>query len=417
MTESMVLRGGNVFGRPGTWDVGLRDGKVAQVAKHCLGDWDVSVDVSGSLVAPSFVEPHIHLDKALLSAYSNDSGTLAEAINLQKAAKAHYTVEDVRSRAIQAIKQYICNGTLSFRVHVDVDVDIEMVGLQGLLAAKQQLGDLVDMQVVAFPHYATLRFPRSQELLLKAMQCGADILGAFPDVELCRQNGERHLDDMVEIARDRCWPLDVHIDEGEESRYLEHLACRCIESGLTGSVVASHACALGSYDKLYRDRVIGLLKASKIGVVVCPETNLLMGGRGDIRAARRGLAPVKALIEAGVVVAFGQDNMQDMFCPFGHGDALEVALVGSLAAHMTSNREMDDVFRMCTVYPRSLLGLPDNSVSVGSDADIVVLGGRNASDCLSGRVERNWVIRHGKAVYGSHLDASQVDRRLASAVN
>ena len=67
-----------------------------------------------------------------------------------------------------------------------------------------------------------------------------------------------------------------------------------------------------------RQRAIAeAVAAAGIAVVALPATNLFLQGRDHQQAMPRGLTAVRALLEAGVVVAAGADNLQDPFNPLG----------------------------------------------------------------------------------------------------
>ncbi|HEX7023005.1 MAG TPA: amidohydrolase family protein, partial [Trueperaceae bacterium] len=244
----LILREGRLVDRDGTWDVGIAGGRIAQIAPRIAGRGEKELEVGGRLISPAFVEPHIHLDKAFLIdiAGFNEQGTLAEALRLTRAVKPRYTAEDVRRRAARAVQLYAALGTTAIRAHIDVDGTGGLLPLRAVLEVREQFREDVDLQIVAFPHQATLKDPDAYDLLVEALDLGADVLGGFPDVELSPEHGRRHLDQMLALARDRGVPLDVHIDEADDPglRFLEYLAARTIEEGMTGRVTASHACAL-----------------------------------------------------------------------------------------------------------------------------------------------------------------------------
>ena len=70
------------------------------------------MDAEGGLLAAGFVDSHVHLDKAYIAPElpPNESGTLREAIGSIHGRKANYTVEDVRERAVRAIRAHVRNG-------------------------------------------------------------------------------------------------------------------------------------------------------------------------------------------------------------------------------------------------------------------------------------------------------------------
>ncbi|MGH6678534.1 MAG: amidohydrolase family protein, partial [Bradyrhizobium sp.] len=111
------------------------------------------LDAHGAMAIPSFVEPHIHLDKALINrdVRANVSGTLTEAIEIIWERKRAYTTNDVVSRASEVIELAIQNGTTRLRTHVDIDNIGGLKPLAGVLAARERYKGLIDIQIVAFP--------------------------------------------------------------------------------------------------------------------------------------------------------------------------------------------------------------------------------------------------------------------------
>jgi len=62
-------------------------------------------------------------------------------------------------------------------------------------------------------------------------------------------------------------------------------------------------------------------------VIVCPRS--MIDGvqmRHKMAPVHNSLAPVPELVEAGVTVALGVDNVHDYFCPFIDGDVFEELL-------------------------------------------------------------------------------------------
>jgi cytosine deaminase len=58
-----------------------------------------SLDLEGRLLLPGLIETHIHLDKAcIMQRCQLQAGTLAEAVQQTRAAKAEFTEQDVYQR-------------------------------------------------------------------------------------------------------------------------------------------------------------------------------------------------------------------------------------------------------------------------------------------------------------------------------
>jgi cytosine/creatinine deaminase len=117
--------------------------------------------------------------------------------------------------------------------------------------------------------------------------------------------------------------VDVHIDQNNDpdEKDTELLANKVIEHGLEGMVNAVHACSLSAQEDDYMNEVIKLIKKAKMSVIVCPRAMLdNKQPRNKKSPTHNSLAPVKELVEGGVNVALGVDNIHDYFCPFIDGD-------------------------------------------------------------------------------------------------
>src|SRR5947207_3094625 len=71
------------------------------------------LDAGGRLLSPPFVDPHIHQDTVLTvgEPRHNESGTLIEGILTWSERKRSLSAEDVKSRAREAIRWEVAQGT------------------------------------------------------------------------------------------------------------------------------------------------------------------------------------------------------------------------------------------------------------------------------------------------------------------
>ena len=103
----LIIKGGTVVTAADTiaCDVGIKDGRVIVLAGDLDGGAEV-IDAAERLCVAGFVEPHIHLDKALINedVRPNVSGTLDEAIEIIWERKRAYTVEEIAERAGRVIR-------------------------------------------------------------------------------------------------------------------------------------------------------------------------------------------------------------------------------------------------------------------------------------------------------------------------
>lgn len=70
-----------------------------------------------------------------------------------------------------------------------------------------------------------------------------------------------------------------------------------------------------SYNGAYASRLFRLLKMSGINFVANPLVNIHLQGRFDTYPKRRGVTRVKEMLEAGINVCFGHDDVFDPWYP------------------------------------------------------------------------------------------------------
>jgi cytosine deaminase len=132
----LIVRDVQLSGRrDGAVDVGVEGGTIVAVEPRVEARANEELDGAGGLIAPSFVDSHSHLDKAM-TVYSSPppvSGTLAESFERARVAKRNSSVADVIDRAATAVHAAIANGTGAIRAHCEVDSAWGLTGFEGLL--------------------------------------------------------------------------------------------------------------------------------------------------------------------------------------------------------------------------------------------------------------------------------------------
>jgi cytosine deaminase len=365
------------------------------------------IDAAGRLCVPGFVEPHIHLDKVLLSDSSpvNVSGTLGEAIEILGGRKQTYETGDIIERAETIIRSAITHGVTRIRTHIDIDTGCGLTAFDALCTVREIFADLVEIQIVAFPQKGIVGDPGCEDLLREVMTKGADQIGGMPDNEPGPEESSEHVEIVFRIAKDFDVDVDMHIDESNDpaARTLEMLCSATLAHGYQGRVTAGQTCALAAYPDDYANKVIGLAAEARVNIITNPATNMILQGREDPHPKRRGITRVKELLAAGVNVAFGQDNLQDMFYPFGTDDPLELAFLLGHAAQMTNPDEIQTLFSMTHRNAAKVLGATDYGTAPGCIGDLVILDARTPLDAIVRRSPECIVIRRGTVVSDTAL--------------
>jgi cytosine/creatinine deaminase len=327
MDIDILIKNVTVWGLDGPRDLAVADGRFVALPREAEKISAIVLDAEGRIAVPGFVEPHIHLDKALISerAPVNLSGTLTEAIEILWKIKRNYAVDEIAERASRILARAIENGISRLRTHVDVDPIGGTRPAEGLIQARDRFRELIDIQIVAFPQEGIVKSPGTEGLMRRVMKLGVDVVGGMPFNEASPGDSRRHIEIVFDTAKEFNADIDMHVDETDDpfARTLEVLAELTIVNDWQGRVTAGHTCALASYPRDYADHVIARLKEARINMIANPATNLMLQGRLDDYPKRRGVTQVKELLAAGVNVACGQDCVHDTFYPFGQNDPLE----------------------------------------------------------------------------------------------
>lgn len=388
-------------------DDGVLAGIAAAGADVPPGPFERTLDVEGNLLLPGFVNPHLHPDKSLLGDRLARSGaTLEEAVRFTWEFKRRGTVEEIAERSARAVLECLVGGSTVVRAFADVDRIGGLKPVQGLIEMRERLHGLVDVEVVAFPQEGLLRPEGDVGLLREALQLGADLVGGLPWYERSDQHAREHVDLVMELAVE--FDVDVHVlaDDTDDptSRSLEYLALQTIERGWQGRVTASHCGALAAYDDTHAARVIELVREAEISICSNPHISLVLDGVRDRGLVRRGITRVEELLEAGVNVCSGQDDIDDPYYPLGRGDQLEVASFVAHVARLTTPAGLRTCLDMVTVNAARALRLEGYGTDVGCRADLVALTGGTPREALRLQQPRPYVIKGGRVVVEHRLD-------------
>ena len=382
-------------------DIGVNDGKIAAIEPNLPDEAVQKIDAAGDLVTPPFVDAHLHLDSTLSLGQPrlNESGTLLEGIALWGELKPHLTVEVIHARAKRLCTWSIAQGIGAIRSHVDI-CDDRLLAVEALTALRAEMAPYLTIQLVAFPQDGFLRYPKSRENMLRALDMGVDLVGGIPHFERTMTDGAESVRQLLAIAAERGLAVDMHCDETDDphSRHIETLAAETVRHGMQGRVAGSHLTSLHSMDNYYASKLIPLIAEAGISAIPNPLINITLQGRHDTYPKRRGMTRVPELMEAGVNVAFGHDCVMDPWYPLGSHDMLEVAAMGLHVAQMTGVAAMRACFDAVTINAARAMGFVDYGLSVGCRADLVVLDAADPIEAIRTRATRCFVVRGGTVI-------------------
>jgi cytosine deaminase len=345
---------------------------------------------------------HIHLDAAMTLGQPrfNNEGTLLEGIAIWGEYKKNIDKNEMKKRARLSCEWSASHGTTRIRTHADV-TEPSLTTLKGLLELKQEVRDIIDLEVTAFPQDGIMTDVNNLELLEKAMELGADNVGIIPHIEYTREDGVKSIEHAFRLAKKYNRRIDGHVDEtdDDQSRFLEVVAAYSIKNKYEGRVTAGHTTAMGSYNNPYAFKLYGLLKRADITIVPNPPINIHLQGRFDTYPKRRGMTRIKELIQHGINVALGNDCIMDPWYPLGRGDILHSLFIGVHVGQLTGYQELVDSLDLITVNSARALGIEkDYGIAEGKKADLLILDAYNELEVLRDQPARLYVMKNGKII-------------------
>lgn len=422
MAYDLVIKSAQLRGAPTLTDIGIVGTRIATIGSCLETEGSTVIDADGRLVVPGFVDSHIHIGKSFYGRETDRwdytkpewapagleerykgrprSGLADYELRAQNvvpivktwAWKEAYTVENVASRIGEVLTLALGNGVTASRMFVDIDGFAGLTELEGALEARRRFADLMQLQICAFPQEGIDADPPTAALMRQAMERGADVVGGIPWIEFSDELALEHIDFVFDLAQEFDKPLHFLCDDVNStlSRSLEKVAAKAIKTGLTGRVTSGHNGALSSYPEDHAYKVMSLIKSAQMNITCNSHANLL-----------GAVTRVHDLVDLGVNVSIGQDDVDNFYYPFGRCDPLELAWAMAHVGSFAYPEGVEQVFDMVTVNGAKTLGLTDYGLEEGKRADLVVLDCRHPREALQYQVDRREVIANGKRAAGT----------------
>jgi cytosine/adenosine deaminase-related metal-dependent hydrolase len=342
----------------------------------------------GRIALPGLVEAHTHLDKTLLGLpfYHNAVGPrLIDKIDNERAVRKALPI-DPRLQSERQARLSVAHGSTFIRSHVDVDTDCGVAGIEGVMATREAMAGIVDIDLVAFPQSGLLVRPGTIELLEQALRLGAETVGGLDPCAIDR-DPKGHLDAVFGLAERFGRGVDIHLHEpGEMGAFsMELIIERSRALGMQGKVIISHAFCLGMPDATVVDPLIAALAETGIAIMTTA-------------SASRTVPPLKRLLQAGVVVCAGSDGIRDTWGPYGNADMLERAMFIGQRYNFRSDDELALALDVVTTGGARALGLEAYGLAAGCGGDLVLVEAETVAEAVAQRPGRRAVVKRGRVV-------------------
>lgn len=298
------------------------------------------------------VSAHAHLDRAFTlsediweqsMALMEEKWILVNEIRKKNAADP----EGLKARVRGVLDMMIGQGVAVFHTHVDADLNTGLKVVEAMAELRDEYKGRLVLRLCAHPCQG-LDSAEKIKIFEKACEI-CDGVGGLPsaDRRAAGGNGDlKHLDTVFGIARNLGKDVDVHIDQENNpfERDTEKLIAKVREHKWEGRVNFLHCISVAAQEKKVRGEIIKGLKDVGANVIICPTAALAMKQHDDKMApVHNSIAPVVEMLEAGVNVAFGFDNISDVYQPEISGDVWEEIRVLSSVCRYYKPRELAEI--------------------------------------------------------------------------
>ncbi len=384
MTADILIRNARPMGGAPV-DLLIRDGRFTPRGSDRPA---CEIDAAGQIALPGLIEAHTHLDKTLIGMdwFENRVGpTRNHRILADRKAKRELGI-DARRQSARQVLQTLSYGVLHIRSHVDVDTEIGIANIEGVLETREALRGIADIQIVAFPQSGMLPRQGTLDLMDAAMRAGADIVGGIDPATIDR-DPVRHLDAIFALADRHEKPIDIHLHElGELGAFcLELIVERTRALSLQGRVMVSHAYCLGMLEPARQQGLVEAMAAERIAVMT-------------VGSPAAPALPLRLMRQCGLTVASGSDGIQNTWEPWGNGDMLERAKYLAQRNGMTNDADLMETARICTYGGAEGIGLAGYGLAEGDFGDLVLVPARTLAEAVALTPHKRTVIRRGRVL-------------------
>jgi len=369
----ILITGGTVLTMAGpdieNGSVVISGGKIVAVGPSSQVDAKytakTTIHARGSAVMPGFVNAHTHVPMTLFRGIADDRDLMDWLQNFIFPAEAKNVSRDfVKWGTRLAAAEMIESGTTTFAdmyyFESDIARETKAAGLRGVLGET-----MIDFPVADNKTWDdAVNYIRAYVKQWKGDRLITPALAPHAPFTV----SEEHLRQVRALATELGAPILIHVSETQNE--LDQVKAK--HNGLTpgdyldsigflgDDVVAAHGVWLSKEE-------IEKFAAKKVGVVHCPESNMMLAS---------GIAPITQMRAAHIELGLGTDG------PAGSNNDLDMFEEMASAARLQKVGRMDpkalgahDVLEMATIGSARALGLADKigTLEAGKRADVIVV--------------------------------------------
>ena len=306
-----------------------------------------------------FINAHAHFDRSFTVTEEN----MEEVVNYHLFDKWEFVDKFKKSaevsdylknfeRAILSQMHYGVVGALTF---VDVDTICNYKALEAAQLAKKTAATRGFTLKICSQALKGVIKPKENRLLRDALERDQlDAIGGLPRVDSPYQ--QAHLDEILYLGKTYNKRVHVHVDQLNDDleKETELLARRVMHAGMEGKVTAVHGISIACQNKDYRRDIYKMSADAGLSFVSCPTAWIDSRRRETLSPTHNSITPVEEMLEYGLTVAIGSDNIHDVYKPYSTGDMSTELKFLLECLHLYDMEQLSDI---ATKNGRIVLGM------------------------------------------------------------
>ena len=269
-----------------------------------------------------FVNCHAHIDRYGTAHYfSSDekSSHLFDKWKIVNKIKRRSSEEDYYYRILQGCLSQRDFGVRKLISFIDLDEIVGTRAVDAALKVKEEMRPL-GLDLIIGNQTVGGFTPENLKLFEDNIH-KLDFLGGLPKSD---KDWDRHLGILLEASKLTGKKVHVHVDQMNTDEELETLilANRVIDFGLEGSVIAVHSISVACHEEPIREMIYKRSKDAGLQFVSCPSAWIDHPRTERQSPTHNSITPIDEMLEWGLTVGIGTDNIEDVYKPYCNGDPM-----------------------------------------------------------------------------------------------
>ena len=308
-----------------------------------------------------FVNAHAHFDRAFTVTEDN----MEKVVNYHLFDKWEFVdrfkksadVSDYLLNFERSILSQLHYGSVGALTFVDVDSVCGYKALKAAQIAKKSAEEKGFTLKICSQALKGVIKPTENRLLRDALELDMlDAIGGLPRIDSPYQ--QAHLDEILYLGKNYNKRVHVHVDQlnCNLEKETELLARRVMHAGIEGKVTAVHGISIACHEKDYRRDVYKMSADAGLSFVTCPTAWIDSKRKETLTPTHNAITPVEEMLEYGLVVAIGSDNIHDVYKPYSTGDMSTELKFLLEALHMYDPKVLSEI---ATTNGRLVIGMEE----------------------------------------------------------